>query len=350
MDHPHDPLSVGGRQAGGPPRPIPLNFFGMPFGLLGLASAWLTAAQYQRAPRVVGEWLLALAAVVWLLVTIVYLRHAVRSRSLSRDLTDPVGGPFAALSVVVPMVIAAYGLFPLAPVAGRVVVDVFLVLTVLLGAWFTGQWIYGRLDVDRFHPGYFLPTVAGGLLAAASAAAVGQHRLGVAMFGLGSICWLILGSVIMARLLLRPMLPPPLQPTLAIEIAPAAVATIAYFALFSDSVHTVDTVAAVLGGYGLLMILTQLRLLPAFLKLPFMPSTWAFTFSWAAAFSAGIHWTERLRPPGAGVYTSVLLGLISAFVGGVAVRTVMAAARRQLVPAAPPPPPPAATEQRAAAG
>ncbi|MEV7992120.1 TDT family transporter [Streptomyces sp. NPDC086077] len=326
------------------PAPIPLNFFGMPFGLVGLASAWLTAAQYQRVPRAVGEALLVLSAVVWLLVTVAYLWRAARSRSLSRDLTDPVGGPFAALCVVVPMVIAAYGLFPVEPVAGRVVVDVFLALTVLLGAWFTGQWIYGRVDVDRFHPGYFLPTVAGGLLAAASAAAVGQHRLGVMMFGLGSICWLILGSVIMARLLLRPMLPPPLQPTLAIEIAPAAVASIAYFALFSDSI---DTVATFLGGYGLLMVLTQLRLLPAYLKLPFMPSTWAFTFSWAAAASVGIHWAERLRPPGAGAYTYVLLGLISALVGGVAVRTVMAAARRQLLPAVPPPP---TTEQQAAAG
>lgn len=158
---PRDPQHMAGRQAGSTPPAIPLNFFGMPFGCLGLATAWLTAAQYQRAPRAVGEWLLVLSALVWLLVTVVYLQRAVRSRSLSRDLTDPVGGPFAALCVVVPMVIAAYGLFPLAPEAGRVVVDVFLALTVLLGAWFTGQWIYGRVDIDRFHPGYFLPTVAG---------------------------------------------------------------------------------------------------------------------------------------------------------------------------------------------
>ncbi|WP_237539893.1 MULTISPECIES: hypothetical protein [unclassified Streptomyces] len=44
-------------------------------------------------------------------------------------------------------------------------VDVFLVLTVLLGGWFTGQWIYGPLELDRLHPGYFLQTVAGGLVA-----------------------------------------------------------------------------------------------------------------------------------------------------------------------------------------
>ncbi|MFF3946861.1 TDT family transporter [Streptomyces sp. NPDC001902] len=317
-------------------RPIPLNFFGMPFGLVGLADAWLTAAGAGRVPRGVGDALLVLAAAVWLLVTAVYLHHAVRARSLARDLTDAAAGPFASLCVIVPMVIAANGLYGRAPTAGRVLVDVFLVLTVLLGAWFTGQWIYGRIDVDRFHPGYFLPTVAGGLLAAASAGAVGQQRLGQVMFGLGVVCWMILGSVIMGRLFFRPLPPPPLLPTLAIEVAPAAVASTAYFALFTESI---DGVAAFLGGYGLLMVLAQLRLLPAYLKLPFMPSTWAFTFSWAAVAAVAIHWVERQRPPGAGTYTHVFLAAITVFIGGIALRTLVALARRELLPRAPAPQP-----------
>ncbi|MFE2538799.1 SLAC1 family transporter [Actinacidiphila glaucinigra] len=315
-------------------RPIPLNLFGMPFGLVGLADAWLTAAGAGRVPRGVGDALLILSAAVWVVVTVAYLNHALRNRALVRDLTDQAAGPFASLCVIVPMVIAANGLHAHAETAGRVVVDVFLVLTVLLGAWFTGQWIYGRVDVDRFHPGYFLPTVAGGLLAAASAGAVGQQRLGQVMFGLGAVCWMILGSVIMGRLLFRPLPPPPLLPTLAIEVAPAAVASLAYFTLFTDSI---DGVAAFLGGYGLLMVLAQLRLLPAYLKLPFMPSTWAFTFSWAAVAAVAIHWVERLHTPGAGAYTYALLAVITVLIGGIALRTLVALARRQLLPPAPPP-------------
>lgn len=315
-------------------RPIPLNLFGIPFGLVGLADAWLTAAGAGRVPRGVGDALLILSAAVWVVVTVAYLNHALRNRALVRDLTDQAAGPFASLCVIVPMVIAANGLHAHAATAGRVVVDVFLVLTVLLGAWFTGQWIYGRVDVDRFHPGYFLPTVAGGLLAAASAGAVGQQRLGQVMFGLGAVCWMILGSVIMGRLLFRPLPPPPLLPTLAIEVAPAAVASLAYFALFTDSI---DGVAAFLGGYGLLMVLAQLRLLPAYLKLPFMPSTWAFTFSWAAVAAVAIHWVERRHTPGAGAYTYALLAAITVLIGGIALRTLVALARRQLLPPAPPP-------------
>lgn len=59
------------------------------------------------------------------------------------------------------------------------------------------------------------------------------------MFGYAVICWLVLGSIILGRLLMRPLPPPPLLPTLAIEVAPAAVASLAYFALHGDRVDPV---------------------------------------------------------------------------------------------------------------
>jgi tellurite resistance protein len=227
------------------------------------------------------------------------------------------------------MLLAAGGLYPLAPGAGRVLLDVLLALTVLLGAWFTGQWIYRPVELDKFHPGYFLPTIAGGLIASYGAATVGQLRLAEVMLGLGAICWLVLGSITMGRLLFRPPLPSPLLPTLAIEVAPAAVASLAYFALRGDHV---GTVIAFLGGYGLLMALAQLRLLPAYLRLPFMPGTWAFTFSWTAVATTAVHWLNDTAPGGYRIYEYVVLAAITALVGGIAVRTLVAIGRRQLLP------------------
>jgi tellurite resistance protein len=326
---------------------VPLNLFGIPFGLVGLAGCWTTMAGYGHTPRTVSDALLILAALAWLTVLGGYLRFVATTPSaLTRDLLDPVAGPFAALIVITPMLLAAEGVYPHAAAAGRAGLDVFLVLTVLLGSWFTGQWIYGPLDLDKFHPGYFLPTVAGGLVAAAGAAAVGQHRLAQVMFGLGLVCWFLLGSIILGRLLFRPLLPTALLPTLAIEVAPAAVASIAYFALQGDRV---DLVAAVLSGYGLLMALAQLRLLPAYARLPFMPSTWAFTFSWAAVVTASLHWLQDLRPDAYRVYQYLLLSAITVLIGAIAIRTMIALGRRQLLPAPGPPrapaPPPAASAE-----
>jgi tellurite resistance protein len=316
---------------------VPVNFFGMPFGIAGLGEVWTTLADYHHAPALVGELLLLLSAAVWLTLMIAYLAHVLPRRSeVAAALLDPVAAPFASLAFITPMLLAGQGLYPHASAAGRVVTDVFLVLTVLLGGWLTGQWIYGSVDLDRFHPGYFLPTVAGGLIASAAAAQVGQRLLSEVMLGLGVLCWIMLGSVILGRLLLRPMLPPPLQPTLAIEVAPAAVGSLAWFALNGGRI---DVVTAFLAGYGLLMVLAQLRLLPVYLRLPFMPSTWSFTFSWAAVATVGLTWLQATHVTGYRAWQDVLTAAITLLIGGIAVRTLVALRRRQLLP---PPPRPAA--------
>ncbi|WP_327233272.1 TDT family transporter [Streptomyces sp. NBC_01317] len=311
---------------------IPLNLFGTPFGLVGLAGCWVTAGAQGHVSDSVGDALLALTAVVWLATVVFYLRYVLTTRgAFVADLLDEVGSPFASLALITPMLLASEGIAPHAPTAGKVLVDVFLVLTVLAGGWYTGQWIYGPLALDRLHPGYFLPTVAGGFVAATSAAQVGQERLAQAMFGLGIACWFILGSMIMGRLFVRPSLPPLLMPTLAIEMAPPTVGSVAYFALDGNRL---DIVAAGLAGYGLVMVGAQLRLLPAYLRLSFAPSTWSFAFSWAAVVTTTLHWNELGRPDGHTVYTYLLLAAITAFVGGIAARTVLALVRRQLLPRA----------------
>jgi tellurite resistance protein len=309
---------------------IPLNFFGIPFGLAGLAEVWTVAASQHSSPEVIPEIIWLVSAAAWLVVVGAYLRHLLDDRSaVEKDLLDPIAAPFAALALITPMLLASAGLYPHVQTTGRTITDVFLGLTVLLGGWLTGQWIYRPLDLDKLHPGYFLPTVAGGLIGAAAAAAVGQQRLAEVMFGLGLICWIVLGSLILGRLLFRPMLPPALQPTLAIEVAPAAVASLAWFQIHGDRI---DIVAALLAGYGALMVIAQLRLIPAYRQLPFMPSTWAFTFSWAAVASTAFIWLQVTHGPGYRIWQYLDLAVITLLIAGILARTVIAIGRRQLLP------------------
>ncbi|MFJ3272693.1 MULTISPECIES: TDT family transporter [unclassified Streptomyces] len=315
---------------------IPLAFFGISLGLAGLAGTWLTAAHEGHVPIDVGRALVALAAVVWCVTLLLYVRYAVSVRgAFVADMLDSVGSPFGSLAVITPMLLAAQGIAPYAPDAGRIVVDVFIVLTLLVGGWYTGQWIYGPLELDQLHPGYFLPATGGGLVAAFSAVQVGQERVAEVMFGLGIISWVILGSMILARLYFRPPVPPGLTPTLAIEVVPASMASVACFALNHDRI---DRLSAVLAGYCLLMILTQVRLLPLFLRLRFTPGFWAFTFSWTTVATTGLHWTSTGHPPGELVLSYLLLAAATALVGAIAVRTLVAMARHQFLPPATPPP------------
>ena len=313
-------------------RRVPPNLFGIAFGLAGLGEAWQAAGPVLGTPSAVPDALYILAAGVWLVLVTAYAVQG--PRRMLADLRDPVLAPFVSLAVITPMILAA-ALATAAFTAGRVLVIVFLAVTVALGGWLTGQWIAGDLNQDSAHPGYYLPTVAGGLVGADAAAQVHLHALAEASFAIGIFCWLLIGSLLLNRLFFRPSLPPPLVPTLAIEFAPPVVAGVAYFALTGG---TVSFAATALGGYAVLMAIVQLRFVPLFARLRFSPGFWSFTFSYAAGAADALGWIHATSPPGATAYAIVVITLITALVAGIAARTVVAATRGQLLP--PPPAPP----------
>lgn len=312
---------------------IPLNIFGMGFGLAGLATTWRVAADFSLAPGWIATALAVIAALVWLATCGSYLRYiAFTAGAFTRDLRDMTVGPFASLAVITPMLLAADGIAPYSTAVAAVFVDVFVVAVVLLGGWFTGMWMRGGTELDRLHPGYFLPTVAGGLVASASAADVGQYRLAQVMLGMGLICWVIVGSMILGRLIFRPPLPDALVPTMAIEVAPAAVASVAYFSINGGKI---DLFTAILAGYGLLMVVAQLPLVPRYRRLKFSVGSWAFTFSFAAVASTLLYWIALGDIDAASGLSYLVLAAITALVGGIAIRTVIAISRRSLLPSPP---------------
>jgi tellurite resistance protein len=309
---------------------VPLNIFGVGFGLAGLATTWRIADTLGLAPAAVATVIALIAAVVWLLSVGFYLRGVTAGEgTLRRDLRDMTLGPFASLAIIVPLLLVVDGLEPYAPQVARALVDVLIVAVLVVGGWFTGFWMRGGTEIDRLHPGYFLPTVAGGFIASAAAAEVGQVRLSQIMFGLGLVCWMVVGSIILGRLVFRPGLPDALVPTMAIEVAPAAVASLA---LFFATGGQVTTPLAILAGYGLLMVAAQLPLLPRYLTLSFSLGSWAFTFSYAAVTSATLFWINAEHPWGARAWSYLLLAAVTALVGAVGIRTVIALIHRTLLP------------------
>jgi len=309
-------------------RRIAPNLFGIAFGLAGLGEAWQGAGPVLGTPGAVPDAIYILAAVVWLVLVAAYAAQG--PRRMLADLRDPVLTPFPSLGAITPMILAA-ALATAAITAGRILVIIFLAVTIGLGGWLTGQWIAGDLTQDSLHPGYYLPTVAGGLIGADAAAQVHLHTLAEASFAIGIFCWLLVGSLLLNRLFFRPVLPPPLVPTLAIEFAPPVVAGVAYFALNGG---TANFAAAALGGYAVLMAVVQLRFVPLYTRLTFSPGFWSFTFSYAAGATDALGWITATKPPGATAYAAVVIALITAWIAAIAARTVVAAARGQLLPPA----------------
>jgi tellurite resistance protein len=308
------------------------NLFAVAFGLAGLAQAWSTATRLAGASDWPGNVLWIVAAATWLITLAAYLANVAAQRRWKTELSDPTFGPFTSLIVIVPMLLGAR-LAEQARGAGEVVFGCSAILVVLVGAWITGDWIADDRDIiQRWHPGYFLPTAAGGLLAGGASAALGFTTLSHVLFGLGITSFVVLASIISLRLYVLPSLPPPLLPTLAIELAPPVVAGTSWFAINGGKV---DTPAAVLAGLALLMLLVQFRLIPLYRRAPFGPGFWSFLFPFAAAVTYGVHWlaAEHVRSGAALGYT--LVGILTAGFALLAARTVIGLIRGTFLPRVP---------------
>jgi tellurite resistance protein len=311
---------------------IPLNTLAIAFGLAGLASVWTAASAALGFPDIlpIALWLIAAAAWVWLLVA-----HALRGRrtvaTLASQLRHPVQGPIAALVPIVGMLLSA-ALHRVWPIVGTILVVAFIAIAALFAAWLISTWLQGGLDIDSIHGGYFLPTVAGGFVAAIAAADVGLPSLALGAFAVGTFFWVAMSALIIARLMFRPPLPGPLVPTLAIFVAPPAVAGTAWSILFGLAGPVEDALAAL----TLLMLLVQIALIPLYRIQKFSLGYWSFTFPIAAVGTYAIGWFDLTRPWSWEAVILIALG-VTALVVAVAGKSLqlLAAQRTTPTPAAP---------------
>lgn len=310
---------------------VTANLFGIPFAFAGLAQCWSTANALGSVPRWPGELGWVLTALVYLVLLVLYVQNVARTGRAATEIGDRTFGPFTALIVIIPLLLGV-ALAGAAPRAGMTIFIACMIIIALFGGWVSGQWIVQTVPLERWHPGYFLPTVAGPLLAAGGCATLGLPGLARVLFGYGLVCWVVLGSIILVRLFTLPLPPTPLIPTLAIELAPPVVAGTAWFAMNGNRV---DTVAQLLAGYAVLMLVVQLRLVQLYVRLPFVAGVWAFGFTGAAAVTVGIRWlaaghVSLQRPLTYALLTLATLGILA-----LGVRTVLGLVRGTFLPPAP---------------
>ena len=307
----------------------PLSSLGIPFGLSGLAGTWTMAGVTALAPRIIAEGLWMLAAVAWTAVVANYLwRARNRGGSILEDLRDPVQGAFASLAPTSAMLICTHYAQQL-PLAGRIITGVFMAIGLLFGAWFLAQLALRERSIDAIHAGYLLPTVAAAFIVGQSAGTFGWTLLGEAAIAVGILFWLVLGTIILARMAFRPAPPAALLPTFAIFSAPPAVAGNAWFAVNGGRIDLVETL---LLGTFVVLILVQLMMLGSYWRLPFTLGFWAFTFTAASSGTYTVHWLALWGGPGHAVWAWLAIALVTLLIGSIAVRsTALLAARDRTV-------------------
>ncbi|MEV4349141.1 hypothetical protein AB0J83_32185 [Actinoplanes sp. NPDC049596] len=299
---------------------MPLNLFGIAFGLAGLAGTWTASAAAGLVPSLVGDVLWFAVLVVWSGLLFRYVRTAARD-----DVRHPVLGPFAALVPTTGLLMGGRlaGEWLL---GGRIVIAVMLVAATVFAGWFVAHLLSGGLDIDTLHAGYLLPTVAASLIGAQSAALAGWPAIAVGAFGVGILFWFLIGAILLGRLALRPALPGPLLPTMAIFSAPPAVAGNAWYTINGG---TLDMIDLLLLGTMVPLLLVQLFLTPNYLRQPFAHGFWALTFTIAASGTYTIHWLAGEHATAWRPWSWLVLAVVTILIGLIAVKSSALALRKQ---------------------
>jgi tellurite resistance protein len=310
---------------------LPVGLFGSVVGLTGLSIAWMEMQQRYGTPGWVWQMLAAIAVFVFVVVALGYAVKLMTAPSVAlAEFHHPVAGNMFATFwislVLLPIVVAPFDLL---------VAQILWVVGAsgsMVFAWYVvNRWLNVRLQFEQVSPAWVLPVV--GLLNLTLAVPVlwlpqAESRafmlIGTA---LGLFFAVPLFTVIFVRLVIEPPLPPPLQPTLMLLVAPFAVGTSAYIAttgqvdLFAKALYvlTLFVLSVVIGTLGRLPI-----------RRPFKIAWWVVSFPLAACAIAAL----RLAQAEPGLATDgiaiALVALSSVVILWLLVRTVFGALRGEL--------------------
>lgn len=309
---------------------VPASFFSMVLGLCGLGTDWRAATRLWGAPAWIGEAVMAVAGTVWVLLALLYANKWLRGGDEARaEIAHPIQCCFVALVPVTAMLVGM-AVLPHSLLLARVLCIAGAVASLAFGAWRHGGLWRGGRAVGATTPVLYLPTVAANLVSAMAAAALGFPELGQLFFGAGVLAWLALESVIVGRLLNGEEMPLPLRATIGIQPAPPAVTLLAYSSITTGPP---DLIAHGLLGYAIVQALIVLRLVP-WMRQPFTPSYWAFTFGATAIASSTMRFAARGDDRVFAALAPVLFAVANVVVVGLFAFTLVAALRGRLLPKA----------------
>lgn len=307
---------------------VPLGLFAIPLGLLATSSLWQRAGLALAWPGagLVAQGVAALALLMLgLLLALLLLKALRHGPVLAKELAHPVTGSLAALAPLsLLMTVALFGqpehggwlLLALTALALQAAVALSTAVRVCTGS----------VPAALVTPALYLPPVAGGLVGALALHALGLGEWAVLLFGMALGSWALLELRVLNRLFEGPM-PPPLRPTIGIELAPAPVATLTAATLWPQLPAEVLLIGLGIACGPLVAVLARWRWWTA---VPFGAGFWSFSFP-VAALAGGVIEAVR-RAHGPAWVSGVMLTLASAVVLFLLIRTLRLLVAGRLLP------------------
>lgn len=299
---------------------FPVTFFAVVMGLAGFSLAWLRAHVALGAPAAIGQALFWVSLAVYAGVLGTYLAKWVRYPDAVRaEVSHPIRMAFVPTASIGLLLLAA---------AGREIVP-----TLATGLWWAGvaaqlvatlavltAWINRPVfAMTHVSPAWFIPVV-GNLVVPLGGATLGPTEVSWFFWSAGLVFWLALLPLVLTRLFVHEApVPAKLLPTLAILIAPPAVAFVGLRLLEGGDVTIGDRVLYYAGLFFALLFAAQVGRLR---RLPFFLSWWAYSFPLAALAVSTTMMSTLLESRALAVLAWTVLAAGSALVVVLAARTV----------------------------
>jgi tellurite resistance protein len=308
---------------------VPAAFFAMVLGLAGLAYCWRAAHRIWGFPEIVGELIMLLAALVWVVLMLLYAAKWIGKRDAAvKELSDPIQCCYIGLIGVTTLLIAG-GVLPYSRFAAKILLALGAGFTFVFAVWRTGGLWQGGRDPNTTTAVLYLPLGAGSFVTASLLGVMGYADWGKLVFGAGLFSWLAIESVLLHRLLTAQPLPLALRPTMGIQLAPPTVGALAYLNVTHGAP---DLLVHSMIGYGLLQALIAIRLWPWIRQQPFAPSYWAFSFGVTALATDLLRLIERGDGGAAAFLAPYAFGIANVLIAALVIGTIRLGIQHRLFP------------------
>lgn len=306
---------------------FPITLFASVMGMSGLALAMHAAASHfgwgSFAPRV------ALAVAVMALVAIAgfYLVKALLyPRAVAEEWQHPVKLNFFP-AIPISLMLVASGLRFEWGQAALVLWGVGALLQAGLALAVISTWIGPRgFGLGQVTPAWFIPAV-GNVVVPVAGVPLGFVDVSWLFFAAGMVFWAALLPILLQRLITEAPLPGKLQPTLAILVAPPAVAFLSYVALNGG---VLDGFARILFNSAWVFSALVMVQLVQRLRGPFALSWWALSFPVAALTISCFRYASLAETDLHGLMGTGALAALIVIIVGLVLRTGLGMTRGEI--------------------
>jgi tellurite resistance protein len=303
---------------------IHVGFYGAVMGLAGLGLTARSAASVWpgvvRAPAYVTEPWILLGAIALVVLTSVYFLKGIEA--IKADFTNPLTMGFCG-ALPVGMSLVAGGVGPYAHGVGEGLWWLAFGMLTLFQVWALLRLLSGGLAVGDINAGWLIILV-GGIVLPGPGISLGLIEASRFSFGISATVAPILMALLFYRVIVGPPLADALRPTWFILLVPPSLIYANGLALFPEAIFLENLFYFALALAAALLILSR-----GFLRWPFGPPWWAFTFPLdALAYAAARHAQDHPTPLWRGICAATLL-LAALVVLLVLWRTLRSAASRR---------------------